>query len=37
MNVEDQRKKVVRYWLLKAQDSLSSARREIDAGSYSFA
>ena len=28
---------MVRYWWLKAQDSLSSARREFEAGSHSFA
>jgi uncharacterized protein (UPF0332 family) len=34
---KEQRTEMVRYWWLKAQDSLSSARREFAAGSYSFA
>ena len=34
---KEQRTEMVRYWWLKAQDSLSSARREFEAGSYSFA
>jgi uncharacterized protein (UPF0332 family) len=37
MKKEEQRKEMVRYWWLKAQDSLSSARREFEASSYSFA
>lgn len=34
---KEQREKMVGYWWLKARDSLSSALRELDAGSYSFA
>ncbi len=37
MNEDDRRKEMVRYWWVKAQDSVSSARREYEAGSYSFA
>jgi len=37
MITEEQRTEMVRYWWLKARDSLSSARREFEAGSYSFA
>lgn len=37
MITKEQRSEMVRYWWLKAQDSLSSARRELEAGSYSFA
>ena len=31
------RKDVVRYWWSKAEESLASAHREIEAGSYAFA
>ncbi len=34
---EDQRAEIVRYWWSKAQESLVSARRELQAGSYTFA
>ena len=34
---KDQRTQMVRYWWSKAQESLLSARREFEAGSYSFA
>jgi len=37
MITKEQRAEMVRYWWLKAQDSLSSARREFEAGSHSFA
>lgn len=37
MITKEQRAEMVRYWWLKAQDSLSSARREFEADSYSFA
>jgi len=37
MITKEQRTEMVRYWWLKAQESLSSARREFEAGSYSFA
>jgi len=37
MITKDQRTKMVRYWWLKARDSLSSAQREFEARSYSFA
>jgi uncharacterized protein (UPF0332 family) len=37
MTTKEQRIEMVRYWWLKAQDSLSSARREFQAGSFSFA
>lgn len=36
MIIKSQRSEVVRYWWSKAQDSLASARREFEAGSYSF-
>jgi len=36
MSVE-QRGKVVCYWWSKAEESLASARREIEAGAYEFA
>lgn len=36
MNRDEQRKEMVRYWWIKAQESLKSARREYEAGSYSF-
>jgi hypothetical protein len=31
------RSEIVRYWLEKAEESLASARRELEAGSFSFA
>jgi uncharacterized protein (UPF0332 family) len=37
MTGDERRTEIVKYWWLKAQDSLSSARRELEAGSYSFA
>ena len=37
MTAKDQRLEMVRYWWSKALDSLASARREFEAGSYSFA
>jgi uncharacterized protein len=32
----EKRAEIVRYWWLKAQDSLASARREFEAGAHSF-
>jgi uncharacterized protein (UPF0332 family) len=37
MTAKDQRENMVQYWWSKALDSLASARRESEAGSYSFA
>jgi hypothetical protein len=37
MSTGEQRSKVVRYWWSKAEESLSSARRELEAGAYDFA
>jgi hypothetical protein len=37
MITKEQRTEIVRYWWLKARDSLASARREFEAGSHSFA
>ena len=37
MIAEEQRAAVVRYWWSKAEGSLASARRELEAGAYSFA
>lgn len=37
MTAEQQRPEMVRYWWSKALDSLASARREFEAGSYAFA
>lgn len=37
MNTEEQRAEVVRYWWFKAEDSLASARRELEAQAYDFA
>jgi uncharacterized protein (UPF0332 family) len=37
MTAKDRRSEMVRYWWSKALDSLASARREFEAGSYSFA
>ena len=37
MSQEEQRAGVARYWWSKAEESLTSARREFDAGSFAFA
>jgi uncharacterized protein (UPF0332 family) len=37
MTAEDPRANMVQYWWSKALDSLASARREFEAGSYAFA
>ena len=37
MTAGDERAKMVLYWWSKARESLASAHREADAGSYSFA
>jgi uncharacterized protein len=37
MTTEEKRSAVVPYWFEKAEDSLTSARREFEAGSLSFA
>ena len=37
MTTRDQRSDMVQYWWSKALDSMASARREFEAGSYSFA
>lgn len=37
MTAEHGRSEMVRYWWSKALDSLASARRESEAGSYAFA
>ena len=37
MNPEEQRKEIVLYWWSKAEESLASTRRELEAGSYTFA
>lgn len=37
MTAEEARSDIVRYWWSKARDSLASARREFEAGSYSYA
>ena len=37
MTIEEQRPGIVRYWWSKALDSLASARRECEAGSYAYA
>ena len=37
MSQKEERKKVVRYWWAKAEESLASAQREFDAGAYPFA
>ncbi len=36
-NSSDNRKQLVQYWWEKAQNSLSSAKRELEANEYSFA
>jgi len=37
MTAKDQRSNMIQYWWSKALDSLASARREFEAGSYPFA
>src|SRR5574341_124615 len=37
MSTDEQRAQVVRYWWSKAEESLVSGRREMDAGSFAFA
>lgn len=37
MSLDEQRTQVVRYWWTKAQKSLASARREVEAGAFAFA
>ena len=37
MTKKEKRSEIVRYWLEKAEESLASAHREFEAGSYSFA
>lgn len=37
MSTEEQRAEVVRYWWSKAEESLASAQRELEAGAYTFA
>ncbi len=37
MTAENERSEMVRYWWSRARDSLASARREVEAGSYAFA
>lgn len=37
MSTEELRAEVVRYWWSKAEDSLASARRELEAQAYDFA
>ena len=37
MSEENSRKEVIRYWWDKAKESLTSAKREYEAESYSFA
>lgn len=37
MTAENERSEMVRYWWSRALDSLASARREVEAGSYAFA
>jgi uncharacterized protein (UPF0332 family) len=37
MSTEEQRAEVVRYWWSKAEESLASARRELEARAYDFA
>lgn len=37
MTSKEQRNQIVGYWWAKAQDSLASARRELEAIAYSFA
>ena len=37
MTAENERSEMVRYWWSRSLDSLASARREVEAGSYAFA
>lgn len=37
MSADERRAEVVRYWWSKAEESLDAAKRELDAGTYSFA
>lgn len=37
MSSDKKRSEVVRYWLAKAEESLASGQRELEAGSLSFA
>ena len=37
MSTDERRMEVVRYWWSKAEESLTSAKRELEAQSYSFA
>jgi uncharacterized protein (UPF0332 family) len=37
MNLDERRAEVIRYWWDKSRSSLESARRELEAGAYSFA
>jgi uncharacterized protein (UPF0332 family) len=37
MITKEKRSQMVRYWWSKAEESLASARREFEAGSFSFA
>jgi uncharacterized protein (UPF0332 family) len=37
MNQEQSRNSVVRYWWSKAEESLASAQREVEAGAFAFA
>ena len=37
MTKKEKRSEIVLYWLEKAEESLASAHREFEAGSYSFA
>lgn len=37
MNPEERRAKVTRYWWSKAEESLASAERELEAGAHTFA
>jgi uncharacterized protein (UPF0332 family) len=37
MTAKDRQSEMVRYWWSKALDSMASARRESEAGSYSYA
>jgi uncharacterized protein (UPF0332 family) len=37
MSTEERRIEVVRYWWSKAEDSLASAQRELEAQAYDFA
>lgn len=37
MSADEQRAEVIRYWWSQAEESLASARRELEAGAYAFA